>query len=352
MASPALTRPLEFGADLVVHSASKYLNGHSDVLAGAIVTRTQDAFWNRIKAWRRDGGAVLGPFEAWLLLRGMRTLFVRVQRCSESALRIAQHFSDHPQLRAVLYPGLSDHPGHAIAVRQMHGGFGGMLSIRLRHGKAAAMATSARVKVFKRATSLGGVESLIEHRASIEGPATPVPMDLLRLSIGLEHTNDLIADLEQALDHDIRDPILDAKVNSATAAEGEHPVLAGLIRDQLQPVVQERGGRIELLGVDGHRIRLHVSGSPGAAAPLRRQIDAMIHHYVDADAVVEFVSPGSEDVAPPGSEASLAERIQYLLDSRVNPAVAEHGGEIRLEQGHGRNRPPEYAWWLPGLRDG
>jgi cystathionine gamma-synthase len=199
VATPVLTRPLALGADLVMHSATKYLNGHSDVLAGALVCAEADSFWQRVRAWRRDAGAVLGPFEAWLLLRGMRTLFVRVRRCSESALTIARHFERHPQVR-VLYPGLPSHPDHALARRQMQGGFGGMLSLRHAAGKAAAMATAARVAVFKRATSLGGVESLIEHRASIEGPSTPVPDDLLRLSIGLEDPADLIADLEQALE--------------------------------------------------------------------------------------------------------------------------------------------------------
>ena len=204
VATPVLARPLELGADLVVHSASKYLNGHSDVLAGAVVCAEQDSFWQRIRAWRRDAGAVLGPFEAWLLLRGMRTLFVRVQRCSESALTIARHFEGHPRISKVLYPGLPTHPGHAVAARQMTGGFGGMLSIRHKHGEAAAVATAARVAVFKRATSLGGVESLIEQRASIEGPSTPVPPDLLRLSIGLEDADDLIDDLGMALHAAVR----------------------------------------------------------------------------------------------------------------------------------------------------
>ena len=122
-----------------MHSATKYLNGHSDVLAGALICREPDAFWNRIKAWRRDAGAVLGPFEAWLLLRGMRTLFVRVNRCSASAQHIAEHFSGHPKILSVLYPGLPDHPGYEVAARQMSGGFGGMLSIRHRHGEAAAI---------------------------------------------------------------------------------------------------------------------------------------------------------------------------------------------------------------------
>jgi cystathionine gamma-synthase len=199
VATPVLTRALEHGADLVVHSATKYLNGHSDVLAGALVCREQDAFWERVRAWHRDAGGVLGSFEAWLLQRGMRTLFVRVLRASASAQALAERLQAHPRVAEVLYPGLSSHPGHEVARRQMRGGFGGMLSIRVHGGRAAAMAVAAQVTVFKRATSLGGVESLIEHRASIEGPGSPVPDDLLRLSVGLEAVEDLAADLEQAL---------------------------------------------------------------------------------------------------------------------------------------------------------
>jgi cystathionine gamma-synthase len=198
--TPVLTRPFEHGADLVVHSASKYLNGHSDVLAGAVLSARPDPFWERIRSWRRSSGAVLGPFEAWLLQRGMRTLFLRVHRASETALAIASHFHGHPAITAVLYPGLPSHPGHEIAARQMDGGFGGMLSIRLAGGAEHAAAVLREVRVFKRATSLGGVESLIEHRAATEGPSSPVPGDLLRLSVGIEATADLITDLESALD--------------------------------------------------------------------------------------------------------------------------------------------------------
>jgi cystathionine gamma-synthase len=199
VATPVLTRPFEHGADLVVHSATKYLNGHSDVLAGAVLTARRDPLWERIRSWRRNAGAVLGPFEAWLLQRGMRTLFLRVHRASESALAIATHFQGHPALTEVLYPGLPSHPGYQIAARQMSGGFGGMLSIRLVGGTEHATAVLRAVRVFKRATSLGGVESLIEHRAEVEGPSSPVPADLLRLSIGIEATDDLIADLDAAL---------------------------------------------------------------------------------------------------------------------------------------------------------
>jgi cystathionine gamma-synthase len=199
VATPVLTRPLELGADLVVHSATKYLNGHSDVLAGAVLTARRDPFWERIRSWRRNAGAVPGPFEAWLLQRGMRTLFLRVHRSSDSAMAIARHLHGHPSLAAVLYPGLPSHPGHQIAARQMHGGFGGMLSIRLAGGAEQAMAVLGAVRVFKRATSLGGDESLIEHRRSQEGPSSPVPEDLLRLSIGIEAPEDLLADLDTAL---------------------------------------------------------------------------------------------------------------------------------------------------------
>jgi cystathionine gamma-synthase len=173
--TPVLTRPFEHGTDLVVHSATKYLNGHSDVLAGAVLSARPDPFWERIRSWRQGSGAVLGPFEAWLLQRGMRTLFLRVPRASETALAIATHFHGHPAIAAVLYPGLPSHPGHQIAARQMDGGFGGMLSIRLTGGAEHAAAVLREVRVFKRATSLGGVESLIEHRAATEGPSSPVP---------------------------------------------------------------------------------------------------------------------------------------------------------------------------------
>jgi cystathionine gamma-synthase len=200
VATPVHTRPLELGADLVVHSATKYLNGHGDVLAGAVLTARRDPFWERIRSWRRNAGAVLGPFEAWLLQRGMRTLFLRVRRASDSALAIASHLQGHPALTAVLYPGLASHPGHEIAARQMRGGFGGMLSIRVAGGAEQAMEVLRAVRVFKRATSLGGVESLIEQRRSQEGPSSPVPEDLLRLSIGIEATEDLLADLDVALD--------------------------------------------------------------------------------------------------------------------------------------------------------
>jgi cystathionine gamma-synthase len=198
-ATPVLTRPLSLGADLVMHSATKYLNGHSDVVAGTLTTARADEFWGRLVATRSGGGAILGGFEAWLLLRGMRTLHLRVERACRSAERIAAALSGHPRVSEVLYPGLPGHPGHRIAARQMRGGFGGMLSVRVAGGAEAAIGVAARVAVWKRATSLGGVESLIEHRASIEGADSPAPPDLLRLSVGIEDADDLVADLEAAL---------------------------------------------------------------------------------------------------------------------------------------------------------
>ena len=198
VATPVFTRPLALGADIVMHSATKYLNGHSDVIAGALATARPSEHWERIQAVRTRHGAILGPFEAWLLLRGLRTLEVRVKTQSESAMQLARRLSNHPQVANVLYPGLSAHPGHAIAARQMSG-FGAMLSIRVIGGEPAAIATAAKVELWKRATSLGGVESLIEHRASIEGPDSPCPPDLLRLSVGLEDPDDLFADLDRAL---------------------------------------------------------------------------------------------------------------------------------------------------------
>jgi len=197
--TPVLTRPIELGADLVMHSASKYLNGHSDVIAGALITKVRNPFWERIIALRTGNGGILGGFEAWLLLRGLRTLFIRVERACRTAEALARHFEGHERVRTVLYPGLASAPGHAIARRQMRGGFGGMLSLRVAGGEAAAIAVAAKTRLWKRATSLGGVESLIEHRASIEGAESPVPPDLLRLSAGLEASGDLIADLEEAL---------------------------------------------------------------------------------------------------------------------------------------------------------
>lgn len=199
VATPVFTRPLSLGADIVMHSASKYLNGHSDVIAGALASAREDEFWSRVQAVRAQHGAILGPFEAWLLLRGLRTLDARVRTQTESAALLASWLTRHPAVSQVLYPGLHSHPGHAVAAKQMSSGYGAMLSIRAKGGEQPAIGTAARVQLWKRATSLGGVESLIEHRASVEGPDTPCPPDLLRLSVGLEDPQDLYADLDRAL---------------------------------------------------------------------------------------------------------------------------------------------------------
>ena len=199
-ATPILTRPLALGADLVMHSATKYLNGHSDVLAGVLVTKQIDERWSAIRADRHDAGALLGPFEAWLLLRGLRTLALRVREASKNALAIARFLEGHPKVERVLYPGVASHPQHALAKRQMDGGFGGLLSFLVTGDAAAALAVAGRLRLIARATSLGGTESLIEHRFTIEGAATGVPPNLLRLAVGIEDADDLIADLAQALD--------------------------------------------------------------------------------------------------------------------------------------------------------
>ena len=199
VATPVLTRPIEHGADIVMHSATKYLNGHSDLIAGALVTARTDDHWSRLRMIRAQLGTILGQTEAWLLMRGMRTLYPRVDWACRSAQKMAERFAAHPMIEEVLYPGLPSFTGYAISKKQMAGGFGGMLSVRIKGGERAAIATAARVELWKRATSLGGVESLIEHRASIEGAGTPCPTDLLRLSVGCEDGNDLYDDLDQAL---------------------------------------------------------------------------------------------------------------------------------------------------------
>jgi cystathionine gamma-synthase len=199
VATPMLTRPLDLGANIVMHSVTKYLNGHSDVIGGVLATAADDEFWQKVRYVRSAGGAVLGPFEAWLLLRGMRTLPLRVATACANAMAIAQRFQLHPGFSHILYPGLATHPGHVVAKRQMSGGFGGMLSVRVRAGEQASKDFTARLRVFKRATSLGSVESLAEHRASVEGPGSTCPTDLVRLSVGIEHVDDLIADIEDAI---------------------------------------------------------------------------------------------------------------------------------------------------------
>ena len=197
-ATPVHTQPIALGADLVMHSATKYIAGHSDALCGILVTARADADWHAITELRHDEGPCVGPFEAYLVGRGARTLFARVERQSRSASELAARLAALPGL-GVRYPGLASHPQHAVAARQMRGGFGGMLSIQTGGGAARALAVVKRLRLWVPATSLGGVESLVEHRFSVEGPDTPTPPDLLRLSVGLEHVDDLFDDLREAL---------------------------------------------------------------------------------------------------------------------------------------------------------
>lgn len=193
------TQPLQLGADIVFHSATKYLNGHSDILAGALITRSLNARWTEIKWLRTKASSPLSPFECWLLMRGMRTLFVRYAQASNNALAIARHFSNHPKLERVLYPGLATHPSHDIARRQMTQGYGGMMSLLLKTDFSGAQKFCTLLKVIVPATSLGGVESLAEHRKTVEGPTSTLPDNLVRLSIGIENVNDLVEDIQQAL---------------------------------------------------------------------------------------------------------------------------------------------------------
>ncbi len=197
-ATPVLMKPLTLGADIVMHSATKALNGHSDVLGGALSCAADSPVWEAIKTDRADAGAVMGPFEAWLLLRGMRTLPLRVERMSTNAMKIAEYLHDHPAVEDVFYPGLASHAGHGVAQRQMVGGYGGLLSVLIKGDKQNALKVAGRLNLFLRATSLGGVESLVEHRFTVESH-TGLPENLLRLSIGIEDVNDLIEDLGQAL---------------------------------------------------------------------------------------------------------------------------------------------------------
>ncbi len=198
-ATPFLQRPLALGYDLVVHSTTKYLSGHCDVMGGVVVFREAGGLAERVRALQAEGGAVPSPFDSWLVLRGVRTLPWRMRGHCANAAAIATFLEGHPRVERVHYPGLRSDPGHAVASKQMDAP-GGMLSFVVRGGRASALAVAARLAVFTRATSLGGPESLVEHRASVEGPATRAPEGLLRLSVGLEHPDDLVADLRQALD--------------------------------------------------------------------------------------------------------------------------------------------------------
>jgi cystathionine gamma-synthase len=200
-ASPVIQRPLELGADLVMHSTTKYLGGHSDVLGGAIIAKENSEFFQRVRMIQAAAGAVPSPFECWLLVRGIRTVALRAKTQSANAQRIAEFLAEHPKVEKVLYAGLKSHPGHEIAASQMNGGFGGLMSFLVNGDDKAALGMTAYLQVITRATSLGAVESTVDHRYSVEPPDTPTPKNLLRLSVGIEHVDDLIADLDQALSH-------------------------------------------------------------------------------------------------------------------------------------------------------
>ena len=197
-ATPVLQRPFELGADIVVHSLTKYLSGHSDAMGGSVTLKNQPDLTAQIRDFQHTGGAILSPFDCWLILRGVQTLVPRVRLHCENARRVADFLSTHKNVSKVRYPGLANDPGHAVAKAQMKD-FGGMLAFEVQGGRAEAFAVAAALKVIVRATSLGGTHSLIEHRASIEGKTTRAPESLLRLSVGLEDADDLIHDLDQAL---------------------------------------------------------------------------------------------------------------------------------------------------------
>lgn len=197
-ATPVFQRPLELGADLVMHSTTKYFGGHSDVLGGVIICQTKNDFFERIRQVQTLGGGVLSPFDSYLTLRGVKTLACRMRVHDTNALHLAKWLADHPKVERVFHPGLPDHPGYEIARKQMSG-YGGMFSFLIKGGRAEAMNLINHLRIFTHATSLGGVESLIEHRASQEGPGSLSPENLLRVSTGIEHPEDLVADMEQAL---------------------------------------------------------------------------------------------------------------------------------------------------------
>jgi Fe-S cluster biogenesis protein NfuA len=262
----------------------------------------------------------------------MRTLFLRVRRSSETALAVARHLDGHPALTHVLYPGLPSHPGHEVARRQMTGGFSGMLSLRVAGGEAAAMAVAGQVRVFRRAVSLGGVESLIEHRRSTEGPSSPVPEDLLRLSIGLEAPEDLIGDLTDALEEVARAGAGRAPApetaSAPPASSDPAAAVAAALERSVTPAVIARGGAVRVVAVEGGVVTLEASGSPGAILPAAPGIEALLRAAVPEVTHVRLVWPGISPAV--AGQGDLAERVQRILDGEVNPAVAAHGGSVSL----------------------
>jgi cystathionine gamma-synthase len=198
-ATPVWQKPFEFGADLVMHSSTKYFGGHSDVMGGVVVARDRGGLSEKLRDYQYTAGNVPSPFDCWLIRRSLTTLSCRVRAQTHNASRLAGFLHSHPKVERVFYPGLDSHPGHALAQKQMKGGFGAMLSFTVRGGREEAFAVAGRTQLLIRAPSLGGVETTIEHRASTEGPHTTTPQNLLRMSVGLENAEDLIADLDQAL---------------------------------------------------------------------------------------------------------------------------------------------------------
>ena len=198
-ATPVIQLPLDLGADIVMHSTTKYFGGHCDVLGGVVIIKNNEELARRLSSIQTKGGAVPSPFDCWMISRGIKTLSLRVKAQTENANQLAEYLSTHPEIEKVNYPGLTSHPQHAVAAKQMIGGFGAMLSVQIKGGAKEAMAVTSRLKLFTTATSLGGVESLVEHRQSVEGPYTKTPENLLRVSVGVEHIDDLINDWKQAL---------------------------------------------------------------------------------------------------------------------------------------------------------
>ena len=197
--TPVLQNPLDLGADIVVHSSTKYLGGHSDVLGGCVVLKESGSLANRIRSIQVQMGAIPSPFDCWLVSRGIQTLHLRITKQTENAQKLAEWLDGQPRVNRVLYPGLKDHPDHAVAAQQMIGGFGGMLSLLIDGNEIQTRAVANKLQLFTQATSLGGIESLVEHRKSVEGSESQTPNNLLRLSLGIEHVEDLIIDWEQAL---------------------------------------------------------------------------------------------------------------------------------------------------------
>lgn len=200
-ATPYYTNPIDLGVDIVLHSTTKYLGGHSDILGGALIFKENNQRYEFIRNYQKLGGSVPSPYDCWLLCRSLTTFTARMPIHSNNAMQLAAYLETHPKIERVLYPGLPSHPSHAIAKKQMNNGFGGMLSILVKGGQAEALQLASALKLFTHATSLGGVESLIEHRKTIEGPTSATPNNLLRISVGIEDTKDLLQDFEQALTH-------------------------------------------------------------------------------------------------------------------------------------------------------